>query len=84
MKNFRFLISGGGTGGHIYPALSIADELSNNFLTPKILFVGSKNRMEMEKIPDYGYKIKGLWISGIKRTFSFSNFFATIIELSKS
>ena len=74
MKNFRFLISGGGTGGHIYPALSIADELSKNFLTPKILFVGSKNRMEMQKIPDYGYKIKGLWISGIKRTFSFSNF----------
>ena len=74
MKNFKFLISGGGTGGHIYPALSIADELCKNFLSPKILFVGSKNRMEMQKVPDHGYKIKGLWISGIKRSFSFSNF----------
>ena len=61
MKNFKFLISGGGTGGHIYPALSIADELCKNFLSPKILFVGSKNRMEMQKVPDHGYKIKGLW-----------------------
>ena len=74
MKNFKFLISGGGTGGHIYPALSIADELCKNFLSPKILFVGSKNRMEMQKVPDHGYKIKGLWISGIKRSYSFSNF----------
>jgi len=74
VKNFKFLISGGGTGGHIYPALSIADELCKNFLSPKILFVGSKNRMEMQKVPDHGYKIKGLWISGIKRSYSFSNF----------
>ena len=74
MKNFKFLISGGGTGGHIYPALSIADELCKNFLSPTILFVGSKNRMEMQKVPDHGYKIKGLWISGIKRSYSFSNF----------
>jgi len=74
VKNFKFLISGGGTGGHIYPALSIADELCKNFLSPTILFVGSKNRMEMQKVPDHGYKIKGLWISGIKRSYSFSNF----------
>lgn len=73
MKNYRFLISGGGTGGHIYPAISIADELSKSFNSPEILFVGSKHRMEMKKIPESGYNIKGLWISGIKRKLHFSN-----------
>ncbi len=74
MKNYKFLISGGGTGGHIYPALSIADELCKTFNSLEILFVGSSNRMEMQKIPEHGYKIEGLWISGIKRKLHFSNF----------
>jgi len=74
VKNYKFLISGGGTGGHIYPALSIADELCKTFNSLEILFVGSSNRMEMQKIPEHGYKIEGLWISGIKRKLHFSNF----------
>ena len=69
----RFLISGGGTGGHIFPAISIANELKNRIKNVKIEFVGSYNRMEMEKVPENGYNIKGLWISGIKRSFSISN-----------
>lgn len=73
MKQNRFLISGGGTGGHIYPAISIAEELSTKFDNNKILFVGSCDRMEMQKVPEYGYDIKGLWISGINRKLHFSN-----------
>ena len=73
MKQSRFLISGGGTGGHIYPAIAIADELSTRIENNKILFVGSSNRMEMQKVPDHGYEIIGLWISGIKRKLHFSN-----------
>ncbi len=78
MKSYRFLISGGGTGGHIYPAISIADELSKNFNSTEILFVGSNNRMEMKKVPESGYNIKGLWISGIKRKLHFSNLLVPI------
>ena len=73
MKKYKFLISGGGTGGHIYPAISIADELSKSFISSEILFVGSKHRMEMKKVPERGYDIIGLWISGIKRKVYFSN-----------
>ena len=67
MKEYRFIISGGGTGGHIYPALSIADELLIRYPSSKILFVGSSNRMEMNLVPKHGYKIRGLWISGFVR-----------------
>jgi len=73
VKKYKFLISGGGTGGHIYPAISIADELSKSFISSEILFVGSKHRMEMKKVPERGYDIIGLWISGIKRKVYFSN-----------
>lgn len=73
MKQNKFLISGGGTGGHIFPAISIADELCNKFPSSEILFVGSSHRMEMQKIPENGYKIIGLWISGIKRKLHLSN-----------
>ena len=65
-KEYRFIISGGGSGGHIYPALSIADGLKNKFINSELLFVGSKNKMEMKIIPERGYKIKGLNISGFK------------------
>ncbi|NVJ87967.1 MAG: undecaprenyldiphospho-muramoylpentapeptide beta-N-acetylglucosaminyltransferase [Flavobacteriaceae bacterium] len=67
MKPFRILISGGGTGGHIYPALAIADEIKMRYPEAEFLFVGAKDRMEMEKVPNAGYTIKGLWISGIQR-----------------
>ena len=72
-KKYRFIISGGGSGGHIYPALSIADGLKNKFINSELLFVGSKNKMEMKIVPERGYRIKGLNISGLKRKFSFSN-----------
>jgi len=86
-KKYRFIISGGGTGGHIYPALSIADGLKNNFINSEFLFVGSKDRMEMKIIPDRGYTIKGLNISGFSRKFSISNIllpFKLLISLIQS
>lgn len=63
----RVLISGGGTGGHINPALAIADEIKSRYPNAEINFVGAKGRMEMEKVPKAGYNIEGLWISGIER-----------------
>ena len=67
------IISGGGTGGHIFPAIAIADALMQVEPSARILFVGSEGRMEMEKVPAAGYKIEGLWISGIQRSFTFKN-----------
>ena len=63
----RFLISGGGTGGHIFPAVSIANEIRRRYPDAEILFVGAENRMEMEKVPAAGYEIKGLPVCGFDR-----------------
>lgn len=63
----RVIISGGGTGGHIFPALAIAKEISNRFSGAEILFVGAKGRMEMEKVPAAGFKIIGLPVTGFPR-----------------
>ncbi len=87
MKSPRFLISGGGTGGHIFPAVAIADELKRRFPDAEFLFIGAKDKMEMEKIPQAGYKIEGLWISGISRSSMISNLkfpFKVISSLHKS
>ena len=73
MKQFRLIISGGGTGGHIYPALAIAKGLKKKYSGTNILFVGAKGKMEMEKVPKEGFKIIGLWVSGFKRSFSIQN-----------
>lgn len=73
MKNKKFILSGGGTGGHIYPAIAIADELRSRFPDSEILFVGANNKMEMQKVPQAGYKIEGLWISGIQRKLTLDN-----------
>lgn len=73
MRKLKFIISGGGTGGHIYPAISIADELKRRHPDAEFLFVGAEDRMEMQKVPQAGYKIEGLWISGIQRKLSLSN-----------
>lgn len=73
MRPYRFIISGGGTGGHIYPAIAIANELKRRYSDAEFLFVGAKDRMEMEKVPQAGYKIEGLWISGIQRNLSMKN-----------
>jgi len=69
----KFIISGGGTGGHIYPAIAIANELKTRFPEADFLFVGAQDRMEMEKVPQAGYKIIGLWISGLQRSLSIQN-----------
>ena len=72
-RTYRIMISGGGTGGHIYPAISIAQTLQAELSNPEILFVGAKGKMEMTKVPEVGYKIVGLWISGIQRKLSLQN-----------
>ena len=73
MRSIKFIISGGGTGGHIYPALAIASGIKEKYNNPEILFVGARGKMEMDRIPKEGFPIKGLWISGFKRSLSFSN-----------
>ncbi|MGB5667758.1 MAG: undecaprenyldiphospho-muramoylpentapeptide beta-N-acetylglucosaminyltransferase [Maribacter sp.] len=73
MDNYRFILSGGGTGGHIYPAIAIANELKRRYPNAEFLFVGAKDRMEMEKVPRAGYKIEGLWISGLQRKLTLKN-----------
>jgi len=72
-QSVNILLSGGGTGGHIYPAVAIANALERKYPKAKILFVGANDRMEMEKIPQAGYPIKGLWISGFQRRLTFKN-----------
>ena len=73
MKPYKFIISGGGTGGHIYPAIAIANELKSRYPKAEFLFVGAKDRMEMEKVPQAGYRIVGLWISGLQRKLTLKN-----------
>ena len=73
MEKLKFILSGGGTGGHIYPAVAIANELKSRFPDAEFLFVGSKDKMEMQKVPQAGYKIKGLWIAGLQRKFTLQN-----------
>ncbi|RDI54712.1 undecaprenyldiphospho-muramoylpentapeptide beta-N-acetylglucosaminyltransferase [Flavobacterium glaciei] len=73
MKQYKFILSGGGTGGHIYPAIAIANELKSRFPDAEFLFVGAKDKMEMQKVPQAGYTIKGLWISGLQRRLTFDN-----------
>jgi UDP-N-acetylglucosamine--N-acetylmuramyl-(pentapeptide) pyrophosphoryl-undecaprenol N-acetylglucosamine transferase len=73
-KPYRLIISGGGTGGHIFPAIAIANAFRERHPDAQILFVGALGRMEMTRVPEAGYKIIGLWISGIQRRFTLSNF----------
>lgn len=72
-QSINILISGGGTGGHIYPAIAIANELKLRYPDTNFLFVGAKDKMEMEKVPQAGYDIKGLWISGVQRKLTSDN-----------
>lgn len=71
--NQRFIIAGGGTGGHIFPAVAIADALKQQNADCEILFVGASGRMEMEKVPQAGYKIIGLEVVGLQRSFTLKN-----------
>ncbi|MBL6667212.1 MAG: undecaprenyldiphospho-muramoylpentapeptide beta-N-acetylglucosaminyltransferase [Crocinitomicaceae bacterium] len=70
----RVVISGGGTGGHIFPAIAIADEIKRRNPEVEILFVGAVGKMEMERVPKAGYSIEGLPIVGLQRKLTFSNF----------
>jgi len=73
MQKYRVIISGGGTGGHIFPAIAIANALKALSPSIEILFIGAEGRMEMEKVPAAGYNIKGLWISGLQRSLTLKN-----------
>ncbi len=85
MKNnkFKVIISGGGTGGHIFPAVSIANALKELYPDVEILFIGAEGRMEMEKVPAAGYKIVGLPVIGMKRKLSKESF-TFVFKLMKS
>lgn len=72
-RPYRFIISGGGTGGHIYPAIAIANQIKVVHPDAEILFVGAIGRMEMTRVPEAGYKIVGLWISGLQRRLTLDN-----------
>lgn len=74
MKSLKVILSGGGTGGHIFPAVAIANEIKKIVPHAEILFVGALGKMEMEKVPAAGFKIIGVPIAGFQRNFSWSNF----------
>ncbi|MDR1937197.1 MAG: undecaprenyldiphospho-muramoylpentapeptide beta-N-acetylglucosaminyltransferase [Tannerellaceae bacterium] len=80
---YRIIISGGGTGGHIFPAISIANTLKERYPDAEILFVGADNRMEMERVPAAGYRIAGLPVSGFDRAHLLKNI-KVIARLMKS
>ena len=82
-QEIRIIISGGGTGGHIFPAVSIANAIRTKFPESKILFVGAEGRMEMQRVPAAGYEIKGLPIKGFDRAHKLRNF-DVILKLWKS
>ncbi len=69
----NIIISAGGTGGHIFPAIAVADELKRQDPSVKILFVGAEGKMEMERMPKAGYAIEGLWIAGLQRRLTMKN-----------
>lgn len=73
MSQLKVLVSGGGTGGHIFPAIAIANAIKEEHPNAEFLFVGAKGKMEMEKVPAAGFKIEGLWISGFSRSLNVNN-----------
>ena len=86
-ETMRVILSGGGTGGHIFPAVAIAHAIRAKIPSCEILFVGAKGRMEMEKVPAAGFKIIGLTISGLQRKLTLSNLsfpFKVLLSLLKA
>ncbi len=83
MAKLKFIVSGGGTGGHIFPAISIANALKKKRPDAEFLFVGADGRMEMEKVPNAGYEIKGLPVAGFNRSNPFKNI-KVLCQLFKS
>ena len=87
LQSLKIIISGGGTGGHIFPAIAIANAIKGLRPNTEFLFVGAEGKMEMEKVPAAGYRIEGLWISGFQRRLTFSNLafpFKVISSLMKA
>ena len=82
-KELRIIISGGGTGGHIFPAVSIANAIKEQCPDAKILFVGAEGRLEMQRVPDAGYEIIGLPVAGFDRKHLWKNF-AVLVKLARS
>ena len=82
-SKLRIIISGGGTGGHIFPAVSIANAIREQHPDAEILFVGAEGRMEMQRVPAAGYKIIGLPVAGFDRKHLFRNI-AVVIKLLRS
>lgn len=83
----KVIISGGGSGGHIFPAIAIANRIKLEYPNAEILFIGAEGKMEMTKVPAAGYKIVGLWISGFQRRITYKNFtlpFKLIASLLKA
>ncbi len=72
-RNIRLIFSGGGTGGHVYPAIAVAGKIKEMVPEAEVLFVGALGKMEMIRVPQAGFEIKGLWISGFQRRFTLSN-----------
>ena len=86
-RTYRLMISGGGTGGHVFPAIAIAHAFRERHPDTEILFVGAEGRIEMTKVPEAGYKIVGLWISGLQRRLTATNLlfpFKVIASLLKA
>lgn len=67
------MISGGGTGGHIYPAIAIANAWKDKYPDTEFLFVGAEGKMEMQKVPEAGYMIEGLKVAGLQRSLTLAN-----------
>lgn len=87
LSKVKILISGGGTGGHVFPAIAIADAIKKKIADADILFVGALGKLEMQKVPTAGYPIKGLWISGFQRNWSLKNLlfpFKLLLSLIKA
>src|ERR1019366_7945137 len=87
MQALKIIVSGGGTGGHIFPAIAIGNAIKIIRSDTEFLFVGAAGQMEMEKVPAAGYKIVGLWISGFQRKLTLSNLafpFKVISSLMKA
>ena len=82
-EEFRIIISGGGTGGHIFPAVSIANAIRTKYPKAKILFVGAEGRMEMQRVPAAGYEIKGLPIKGFNRAKQTEKYQRTLQAMEK-